>query len=113
MTSETEVALPGRVNWVVRLVLLFVVISTAAVYSPVAGFDFVNYDDYSQILTKPLVRAGLTWEGLRWAFSGGHHIPPLAYVAHMIDVQLFGYSSTAHHRPTFLETSRDVFFHRA
>jgi hypothetical protein len=102
MTSETEVALPGRVNWVVRLVLLFVVLSTAAVYSPVAGFDFVNYDDYSQILTKPLVRAGLTWEGLRWAFSGGHHIPPLAYVAHMIDVQLFGYSSTAHHLSNLL-----------
>jgi hypothetical protein len=84
------------------LVLLLLIFSTAAVYAPVADLDFVDFDDYNRILNKPLIRAGLSWEGVRWAFGGGHHYPPLAYVGHMADVEFFGISAPAHHLSNLL-----------
>ena len=48
------------------LVLTAVVL---AVYNPVAHNSFVNYDDEGYILQNEHVRAGLTWETVKWAFT--------------------------------------------
>ena len=36
---------------------------TAALYWPVTGHDFINYDDHQYILDNPHVVSGLTWSG--------------------------------------------------
>jgi tetratricopeptide (TPR) repeat protein len=69
------------------------------IYGRVAGFPFVWFDDNHYVLENPFVRAGLTLRGLRWAFltDDGNYWHPLAFVSHMLDVQLFGLHAGAHH----------------
>jgi tetratricopeptide (TPR) repeat protein len=75
--------------WVIGL-LLFAV--TFTLYVPSAGYDFTNLDDPHYILENPQVTAGLTWAGVKWAFAAPHmgNWIPLAWLSHMLDVQLFG-----------------------
>ena len=42
---------------------------------------------------------GLTWSGVRWAFTTGHagNWHPVTWLSHMLDVELFGVSAGAHH----------------
>ena len=96
--KRSESAAPlasGSSSW---LYLILTVI-TAAVYAPVAGFDFVRFDDPDYVTRNEQVKAGLTWEGLRWAFTTGHvaNWHPLTWLSHMLDVQLFGLNPGAHH----------------
>ena len=79
---------------------LVVAAITAAIFAPVGGFDFINYDDTEHVTENPWVRAGVTREGLSWAFSNrffGWY--PLAFLSHMLDCQFLGPdASGAHHR---------------
>ena len=42
---------------------------TLAVYWPVLHCDFNNYDDDLYVTKNRQVQSGLTWAGLRWAFT--------------------------------------------
>lgn len=69
-----------------------------AIYWPMGSFEFVGYDDPDYVSKNPVVRLGLTWEGLGWAFhahSCNWH--PLTWLSHMLDCQLFGMNAGAHH----------------
>ena len=68
-------------------------LTTIAVYLPVGQNTFVNYDDPQYIHKNPHVRNGLTWSGVRWAFTTNHisNWHPLTWVSHMTDVALFGH----------------------
>ncbi|HWP84095.1 MAG TPA: tetratricopeptide repeat protein [Terriglobia bacterium] len=68
-------------------------------YAPVRQHEFVAWDDPSYITENPRVAAGLTWEGVRWAFTTAHmaNWHPLTWLSHMMDVQLFGLNAGAHH----------------
>lgn len=79
--------------------MLQLVLAVAAVYAPVAHFDFVNYDDDHYVYANELVRAGITPAGVRAAFTGTTvgHWHPLTTLAHMLDVEWFGLNSGAHH----------------
>ena len=70
-----------------------------AVYSPVVGFDFVNLDDPLYVYENPHVRAGITPEGIRWAFTNldANFWHPLTWLSHMLDWQLFGPRAGGHH----------------
>jgi tetratricopeptide (TPR) repeat protein len=72
----------------------------AAVYWPVGGYGFVDFDDALYVAANPQVRAGLTWEGLAWAFTSRHaaNWHPLTWLSHMADVALFGLDAGWHHR---------------
>jgi tetratricopeptide (TPR) repeat protein len=78
-------------------VLLFAAI--LAVYGQVRSHDFVNYDDPQYVTRNPQVRGGLTWHGLVWAFTSAHDSNwiPLTWLSHMLDCELFGLASGAHH----------------
>ena len=67
-------------------------IVTLALYWPVAGFEFNNYDDAQYITQNPQVQSGLTAQNIRWAFTTGHasNWHPLTWLSHMLDCQLFG-----------------------
>jgi protein O-mannosyl-transferase len=70
-----------------------------AVYWPVCHCDFTNYDDNEYVTANPHVQAGLTLQGLVWAFTTSHagNWHPLTWVSHMLDCQMFGDNAGAHH----------------
>lgn len=68
------------------------VVAVLALYWPAAGYDFVSYDDPTDVVANPLIAAGLTADGVVRAFAapyGGFWIP-VTWVSYMIDVDLFG-----------------------
>lgn len=67
-------------------------LAVLALYGRVLGHEFVNLDDGPYIVDNPQVRAGLSWSGLRWAFTTGHasNWHPLTWLSHMTDVQIAG-----------------------
>jgi tetratricopeptide (TPR) repeat protein len=75
-------------SWGLALLLLL----TTAIYWPVTGFEFVNFDDDVHVYDNPHVNTGINPSNLRWAF--GIHGPsqwhPLAWLSHQLDCQLFG-----------------------
>ena len=87
-----------RRNWVV---ILWLVLATAGVYARVATHDFVNYDDNDYVTDNARVQAGLTAEGVRWAFGNLHgektYYHPLTWLSHMLDCQWFGLNPAGHH----------------
>lgn len=89
---------PGsaRGRWIVSAALF---VGALALYASVAGHPFIHFDDNRYVTENPVVKAGLTWRGVAWAFgslqvSNWH---PLTWLSHMIDVELFGVSPGAHH----------------
>ncbi len=74
------------------------------VYWQVGGFDFVRYDDDKYIMDNPVVRNGLSLEGIRWAFGTFEHSNwhPLTWLSHMLDVQWFGLDAGRHHQVNLL-----------
>jgi tetratricopeptide (TPR) repeat protein len=76
-----------------------IVVAVFFVYVQTASHEFINYDDPNYILRNRLVQAGITWEGLRWAFTtfDFYYWQPLTWVSHMLDCQLFGLDAGKHH----------------
>ncbi len=83
-------------DWAVCLAL---VLSVFAAYAPVAGFDFISYDDPLYVTANPHVQSGLTPDGIRWALTAvvSKNWMPVTLLSHMLDVQLFGMRSGMHH----------------
>lgn len=78
---------------------LFLSLATLWVYWPVRHYDFVDYDDDGYVFDNPVVRGGLSWQGLVWSFVDQHSCNwhPLTWISHMLDCQLFGLHAGAHH----------------
>ncbi len=85
---------------------------TLAVYWPATGHDFVNFDDDVYVTDNPHVRAGLTREGVVWAFRRVHgegtYWHPLTWVSHMLDCQLYGLQPWGHHLTSVLLHAANV-----
>ena len=81
---------------------------TLAIYMPVRGHDFLDYDDDFYVTNNYVVQHGLTWPDIQWAFTTFHasNWHPLTWISHMVDCELFGLNSGAHHL-------MNVFFHAA
>ena len=60
---------------------------------------FITLDDRIYVVENPAVRAGLTWEGIVQVFTTVpfSYWQPMAFLSHMVDVQLFGVNAGAHH----------------
>jgi Flp pilus assembly protein TadD len=72
---------------------------TFALYWPTRAFEFLNYDDPYYVSENARVVAGLTWSGVRWAFTtfeDGNWFP-LTWLSHMADVSLWGVNAGPHH----------------
>ncbi len=77
----------------------FLALATIALYWPVAHFDFINFDDPLYVTDNNHVTQGLTWAGLRWAFTtfDASNWHPLTWLSHMADRQFFGPQPGAQH----------------
>jgi tetratricopeptide (TPR) repeat protein len=103
VTKQAKTATRGTL-WQERLgqrgpICLLLLLSTAFVFWPVRGFDYVNYDDLDYVSANPHVQSGLTWQNVCWAFTSGHasNWHPLTWLSHMLDWQLFGPNPGAQH----------------
>lgn len=87
----------NRTFWITLLLTLL----TLAVFWPATRNQFTVYDDPDYVTKNPHVQAGLTWQGLSWAFGRLHgentYWHPLTWVSHMVDYQLFGLKPPGHH----------------
>jgi tetratricopeptide (TPR) repeat protein len=86
-----------------RLLLLvipsIIVLLTVAVYWQSRNFGFVFLDDQLYITQNAHVLAGLTFESVKWAFTGSAagNWHPVSWLSHMLDVQAFGLNPGAYH----------------
>src|SRR5687767_14875095 len=82
--------------WLVRIGLVALVL---AIYWPALRFAYVQFDDPEYVLENAVVRAGLTVEGVQWAFTTRHvgNWHPLTWLSLMLDTSLFGDRAFGHH----------------
>lgn len=97
------------------LVLLPVVLVAAAVaLSPVLFAKFVNYDDNVFVTGNPVVRRGLTTEGLQYAFVTLKGFwQPVTWLSHQLDCEIWGMRPAGHHATSIvlhLATAAVCFF---
>ena len=87
------------------ILCLLLAMFTLALYWPVTGFDFVNYDDTFSVTQNPHIRHGLNWDSVRWALTArlfdvdpnADYWRPLSYLSHILDVEWFGLDPGGHH----------------
>jgi tetratricopeptide (TPR) repeat protein len=74
-------------------------LATACLFAPALDAGFVLYDDPEYVTDNPIVRAGLSLEGVRWAFTTFHaaNWHPLTWLSHMLDATLYGRVPWGHH----------------
>lgn len=79
-------------------------VAILVLYWQVINHEFVNYDDDLYITENLYVQKGITWEGIKWAFSFNDvvYLHPLSWLSHMLDVQLFGMAPGRHHLTSVL-----------
>jgi Tfp pilus assembly protein PilF len=83
---------------------LLLVLITAAVYWPVRGFDFTNYDDPDYVIYNPMVQQGVTGKTVAWAFTTDHasNWHPLTWISHSLDCETYGLKPGGHHLTNLL-----------
>ena len=90
-----------KYTWALGILL---VLATVALYYPVSGHPFVNYDDNVYVTDNEQVKSGLNWDTLQWAFTtteaGNWH--PLTWLSHALDYQLFQADPAGHHNTNLL-----------
>jgi len=81
------------------LIACFLVAATLVVYGQIGRHAFLHYDDDQYITENPVVRSGLTVQGVAWALTTTHfsYWHPLTWISHMTDVEVFGLDARAHH----------------
>ena len=98
--ESTHMSRRSTVFWVTLALAVGIVL----VFAPVWQFDFVALDDPLYVSENPQVAGGLTWAGVKWAFTtthGGFWIP-LVWLSYMADVGLFGPAAGPHHAVNLL-----------
>src|SRR2546428_7149274 len=85
--------------WATYAVAVTVLLTCFLLYWPAVQFGFVNIDDGLYVTDNRHVQAGLTLNGLAWAFTTGEAglWIPLAWLSHMLDCQLYGLDPWGHH----------------
>ena len=97
-----------------RLVLLLAIllgVGTILLYAPAMQNGFVNFDDPDYVTRNAHVQQGVTWGNLRWAFGTDNPAAnwhPLTWMAHMLDVQLYGAKPAGHHFTNVLLQTVDI-----
>jgi protein O-mannosyl-transferase len=78
---------------------LLLVLLTLAFYNPIVRNGFVNFDDNGYITDNAHVRAGLTWDTVKWAFTSfdDSNWHPVTWLSHAFDYQFFKLNPAGHH----------------
>ena len=81
------------------LICLVLALGTVALYWPVTRHPFITLDDQQYVTQNSHVQSGLTWGGVKWAFSNfeAANWHPLTWLSHQLDCELFGLNAGGHH----------------
>ena len=97
---------PDQSNSWFRIAMICALLAagTFALYSPVSGYGFLDYDDGSYVTENPHVRTGLSWETIRWSLRSTEHANwhPLTWISHIVDYHLYGPNAGGHHITSLL-----------
>ncbi len=82
-----------------RRIALLLAATTFALFLPVAWSGFCVYDDGLYVTDQPIVQNGVTWAGVKWAFTtmAASNWHPLTWLSHMIDCGVFGLNPAGPH----------------
>jgi tetratricopeptide (TPR) repeat protein len=93
MQSNFNTKLKHQTGYLTLAIYFALALSTMLVYWQVRNFDFVNYDDDLYVFQNQQVLKGLTFDGLKSAFTTapacGNWLP-LTWLSFMLDCQFFG-----------------------
>ncbi|MEA1922989.1 MAG: tetratricopeptide repeat protein [Pseudomonadota bacterium] len=90
----------GQKHYLRSLGIMFILMfGVLIIYWQVIDFAFVSFDDPDYVYENEIVRQGLNWLGMKWAFSSFHaaNWHPLTWLSHMLDVSWFGLDAGDHH----------------
>lgn len=90
----------NALQWHSPMAAVMLVLVTAVVYSNMLSNDFAYYDDESYITANAHIQKGVSWTGIKWAFTAigySDNWHPLTWISHMLDVQVFGLKPAGHH----------------
>ncbi len=78
--------------------------ATFALFAPAIGYEYVDYDDGVYVYGNKAVLQGLTFAGVRYAFTStaGGSWMPLTWLSHMLDVTISGPSAAGQHATNIL-----------
>ena len=81
------------------IICLFLTAASLVVYWQLTNHEFINLDDGLYVTENPHVQAGVTLEGIKWAFTTYHasNWHPLTWLSHMLDCELYGLNPMGHH----------------
>jgi tetratricopeptide (TPR) repeat protein len=87
-------------------ICLLLVFTTLVVFWQAVNYDFTNFDDDRYITANQHVKAGLTREGILWAFTvNPDHASfwmPLTWLSFMLDFELYGLNPGGYHLTNLL-----------
>ncbi len=88
-----------NLHWLIAGISLLIVAATWVVFGQTVRYGFVNFDDDTYVYDNPRITSGLTFQGIRWAFSHSYcyYWAPLPALSHMLDCQLYRLSPGGHH----------------
>ncbi len=94
-----------HINFPTTKIIIYIVlaIATTMVYWQVNQYNFVNIDDDIYVTANSHVQSGITFDGVRWAFSTlwdkyrQEYWIPLTWLSLMLDYQLFGLKAGGYH----------------
>lgn len=95
------------------MVSVFVALVTFITFFPTLQNQFVDWDDYENLISNQLYR-GLGWDQLRWMFTTFHMGPyqPLSWMTYGLDYLLWGMNPAGYHLTSLLfHTANAVFFY--
>jgi len=72
-------------------VCCFLLLVVLVVFFQTVQHDFIRCDDDVYIFRNPHVAGGLTWENVKWSFTGVHagNWHPLTWMSHMLDCEIY------------------------
>ena len=82
-----------------KTVALVLALLTLLVYTPVLRHNFLVLDDPDYVTNNSMVRDGISWAGITWAFTSfkASNWHPLTWLSLMFDAQIFGLDPSAFH----------------
>jgi protein O-mannosyl-transferase len=94
---------PANKCWTL-LVCFLLAVAIVAAYGQVRSHSFIDFDDPLYVTRNPSVQSGLTWQGIKWAFTTNqaYNWHPLTWMSHMLDCELFGLNPAGHHATSVL-----------
>jgi Tfp pilus assembly protein PilF len=78
---------------------LLIGLAILVVYSQAFDYGFVSFDDGTYVSQNPMIKGGLSFESVAWAFTTFYasNWHPLTWISYMLDVELFGLNAGAEH----------------